>query len=144
MDQEIKEGRGCGPNKDYVVLDMTHLGVETIMKRLPSIYEIGHNFANVDITKEPIPVVPTLHYQMGGVPTNIHGQVVVPKGGDPIVAGERPVRGGRVLLRQRARRQPPRHAIRCSTWSSSGARRATTSSSIGQRQGAQAAACRRR
>ncbi|TCP08566.1 succinate dehydrogenase flavoprotein subunit [Caldimonas thermodepolymerans] len=82
MDQEIKEGRGCGPNKDYVVLDMTHLGAETIMKRLPSVYEIGHNFANVDITKEPIPVVPTIHYQMGGIPTNINGQVVVPKGDD--------------------------------------------------------------
>jgi succinate dehydrogenase / fumarate reductase flavoprotein subunit len=65
------------------VLDMTHLGAETIMKRLPSVYEIGHNFANVDITKEPIPVVPTIHYQMGGIPTNIHGQVVVPKGGEP-------------------------------------------------------------
>ncbi len=78
MDQEIKEGRGCGPNKDYVVLDLTHLGAETIMKRLPSVYEIGHNFANVDITKEPIPVVPTIHYQMGGIPTNIHGQVVAP------------------------------------------------------------------
>ena len=83
MDQEIKEGRGCGPNKDYVVLDMTHLGAETIMKRLPSVYEIGHNFANVDITKEPIPVVPTIHYQMGGIPTNIHGQVVAPKNGQP-------------------------------------------------------------
>jgi succinate dehydrogenase / fumarate reductase flavoprotein subunit len=83
MDQEIKEGRGCGPNKDYIVLDMTHLGADTIMKRLPSVYEIGHNFANVDITKEPIPVVPTIHYQMGGVPTNVHGQVVAPKGGDP-------------------------------------------------------------
>jgi len=83
MDQEIKEGRGCGPNKDYVVLDMTHLGAETIMKRLPSIFEIGHNFANVDITKEPIPVVPTIHYQMGGVPTNIHGQVVAPRDGNP-------------------------------------------------------------
>ncbi len=83
MDQEIKEGRGCGPNKDYVVLDMTHLGAETIMKRLPSVFEIGHNFANVDITKEPIPVVPTIHYQMGGIPTNIHGQVVVPKDGSP-------------------------------------------------------------
>ena len=80
MDQEIKEGRGCGPNKDYINLDMTHLGAETVMKRLPSVFEIGHNFANVDITKEPIPVVPTLHYQMGGIPTNIHGQVVVPKG----------------------------------------------------------------
>jgi succinate dehydrogenase / fumarate reductase, flavoprotein subunit len=79
MDQEIKEGRGCGPNKDYINLDMTHLGTETIMKRLPSVFEIGHNFANVDITKEPIPVVPTIHYQMGGIPTNIHGQVVAPK-----------------------------------------------------------------
>ena len=76
MDQEIKEGRGCGPNKDYILLDMTHLGVESIAKRLPSVLEIGHNFANVDITKEAIPVVPTIHYQMGGIPTNIHGQVV--------------------------------------------------------------------
>ena len=76
MDQEIKEGRGCGPNKDYINLDMTHLGVDTIKKRLPSVLEIGHNFANVDITREPIPVVPTIHYQMGGIPTNIHGQVV--------------------------------------------------------------------
>jgi len=83
MDQEIKEGRGCGPNKDYINLDMTHLGGETIMKRLPSVFEIGHNFANVDITKEPIPVVPTIHYQMGGIPTNIHGQVVAPKAGNP-------------------------------------------------------------
>ena len=83
MDQEIKEGRGCGPNKDYINLDMTHLGGDTIMKRLPSVFEIGHNFANVDITKEPIPVVPTIHYQMGGIPTNIHGQVVAPKGGKP-------------------------------------------------------------
>jgi len=83
MDQEIKEGRGCGPNKDYIQLDMTHLGADTIMKRLPSVFEIGHNFANVDITKEPIPVVPTIHYQMGGIPTNIHGQVVAPKDGQP-------------------------------------------------------------
>ncbi len=89
MDQEIKEGRGCGPNKDYIQLDMTHLGSETIMKRLPSVFEIGHNFANVDITKEPIPVVPTIHYQMGGIPTNIHGQVVAPDG-----AGSQKIVGG--------------------------------------------------
>ncbi len=76
MDQEIKEGRGCGPNKDYILLKLDHLGAETIHKRLPSVYEIGHNFANVDITKEPIPVVPTIHYMMGGIPTNMHGQVV--------------------------------------------------------------------
>jgi succinate dehydrogenase / fumarate reductase flavoprotein subunit len=80
MDQEIKEGRGCGPNKDYVLLKLDHLGAETIHKRLPSVYEIGVNFANVDITKEPIPVVPTIHYQMGGIPTNINGQVVVHDG----------------------------------------------------------------
>ena len=79
MDQEIKEGRGCGPNKDYINLDMTHLGGDTILKRLPSVFEIGHNFANVDITKEPIPVVPTIHYQMGGIPTGITGQVVTTK-----------------------------------------------------------------
>jgi succinate dehydrogenase / fumarate reductase, flavoprotein subunit len=83
MDQEIKEGRGCGPNKDYLHLDMTHIGSEDIMKRLPSVYEIGHNFANVDITREPIPVVPTIHYQMGGIPTTIHGQVAEPKKGNP-------------------------------------------------------------
>src|SRR5215218_1022084 len=83
MDQEIKEGRGCGPNKDHVLLDLRHIGAETIQKRLPSILEIGHKFANVDATKEPIPVVPTIHYQMGGIPTNIYGQVVAPKNGNP-------------------------------------------------------------
>ena len=82
MDQEIKEGRGCGPNKDYVLLKLDHLGPEVIMKRLPSIREIALKFANVDPIKEPIPVVPTIHYQMGGIPTNIHGQVVAPKDGD--------------------------------------------------------------
>jgi succinate dehydrogenase / fumarate reductase, flavoprotein subunit len=89
MDQEIKEGRGCGPNKDYVMLKLSHLGAETIHKRLPSVYEIGVNFANVDITKEDIPVVPTIHYQMGGIPTNINGQVVVPdgSGGQKVVNG---------------------------------------------------------
>lgn len=78
MDQEIKEGRGCGPNKDYIHMKLDHLGAETIHKRIPSVYEIGVNFANVDITREPIPVVPTIHYQMGGIPTNINGQVVTP------------------------------------------------------------------
>ena len=81
MDQEIKEGRGCGPKKDHILLKLDHLGAETIHKRLPSVFEIGVNFANVDITKEPIPVVPTIHYQMGGIPTNIHRQVVAQKNG---------------------------------------------------------------
>src|SRR5512134_549407 len=83
MDQEIKEGRGCGPNKDYVLLKLDHLGAETIMKRLPGIREIAIKFANVDPIKEPIPVVPTLHYQMGGIPTNYHGQVVAPSSATP-------------------------------------------------------------
>ncbi|MEN9560200.1 MAG: hypothetical protein RLZZ502_1411 [Pseudomonadota bacterium] len=76
MDQEIKEGRGCGDGKDHVLLDLTHLDAATIHKRLPSILEIAKKFANVDATKEPIPVVPTIHYQMGGIPTTIHGQVL--------------------------------------------------------------------
>jgi len=83
MDQEIKEGRGVGPNKDHVMLDLRHIGADTIRKRLPSILEIAHKFANVDATREPIPVVPTIHYQMGGIPTNIHGQVVEPRNGNP-------------------------------------------------------------
>ncbi len=83
MDQEIKEGRGCGPNKDHVLLKLDHLGAETIMKRLPSIREIAIKFANVDPIREPIPVVPTIHYQMGGIPTNYHGEVVAPKNGNP-------------------------------------------------------------
>lgn len=89
MDQEIKEGRGCGPNRDHVLLKLDHLGAETIHKRLPSVYEIGVNFANVDITREPIPVVPTIHYQMGGIPTNINGQVVAPnaQGDQAVVPG---------------------------------------------------------
>ena len=83
MDQEIKEGRGCGPKKDHVLLKLDHLGADTINKRLPSIREIAMKFANVDPIKEPIPVVPTIHYQMGGIPTNVYGQVVVPKNGNP-------------------------------------------------------------
>ena len=83
MVTEINEGRGCGPNKDFVLLDITHLDPATIMKRLPGIREIGIQFAGVDCIKEPLPVVPTCHYQMGGIPTNFRGEVVVPKDGNP-------------------------------------------------------------
>jgi succinate dehydrogenase / fumarate reductase flavoprotein subunit len=82
MATEIKEGRGCGVNKDYILLDITHLDPATIMKRLPGIHEIGIQFAGVDCLKEPLPVVPTAHYQMGGIPTNYTGRVIVPKGED--------------------------------------------------------------
>ena len=80
MATEIKEGRGLGEHGDHVLLKLDHLGLETIDKRLPGIREIAMKFANVDPVKEPIPVVPTVHYQMGGIPTNYHGEVVTPAG----------------------------------------------------------------
>jgi len=83
MATEIKDGRGAGPNKDYILLKLDHLGPEVINKRLPGIREIALKFGNVDCTREPIPVVPTCHYQMGGIPTNYKGEVVVPKDGNP-------------------------------------------------------------
>ena len=83
MVTEINEGRGAGKDGDYVLLKLDHLGPETIDKRLPGIREIAKKFANVDPAKDPIPVVPTCHYQMGGIPTNYHGEVVVPKNGNP-------------------------------------------------------------
>jgi succinate dehydrogenase / fumarate reductase flavoprotein subunit len=82
MATEIKEGRGAGPNADYILLKLDHLGEEVINKRLPGIRESAIKFANIDPVSEPIPVVPTCHYQMGGIPTNYHGEVVVPKGAD--------------------------------------------------------------
>jgi succinate dehydrogenase / fumarate reductase flavoprotein subunit len=82
MATEIKEGRGCGPEADHVLLKLDHLGPEVIEKRLPGIREIARKFANVDPVKEPIPVVPTVHYQMGGIPTNYHGEVLSPQGGN--------------------------------------------------------------
>lgn len=83
MVTEINEGRGAGKDGDYVLLKLDHLGPETIDKRLPGIREIAKKFANVDPAKDPIPVVPTCHYQMGGIPTNYHGEVVAPKNGSP-------------------------------------------------------------
>ena len=80
MAMEIREGRGCGPNKDYVLLKLDHLGEELIMQRLPTIHELALRFAGVDCTKEPIPVQPTMHYTMGGIPTNRFGEVVHAKG----------------------------------------------------------------
>ena len=88
MATEIKEGRGAGKDGEYILLKLDHLGAEVIDKRLPGIREIAKKFANVDPVKDPIPVVPTCHYQMGGVPTNYHGQVYVPNWAD-----ERIVRG---------------------------------------------------
>jgi len=80
MTTEIKEGRGCGEHGDHVLLKLDHLGAEVITHRLPGIREIAIKFANADPIRDPIPVVPTVHYQMGGVPTNYMGQVVIPEG----------------------------------------------------------------
>ncbi len=83
MATEIKEGRGCGPHADHVLLKLDHLGDEVIRHRLPGIRDIAIKFAHVDPSKAPIPVVPTAHYMMGGIPTNYHGQVVAPHGTAP-------------------------------------------------------------
>jgi len=82
MTVEIREGRGVGEHKDHVHLNLMHLGPEVIHERLPGIAESARIFAGVDVTKEPIPVLPTVHYNMGGIPTNYHGEVVQKKGDD--------------------------------------------------------------
>ncbi len=82
MQIEINEGRGCGSNKDYVLLKLDHLGKDVIEQRLPGIREICLQFLGIDPVKEPIPIVPTCHYMMGGIPTNYHGEVIVPEGVD--------------------------------------------------------------
>jgi len=85
---EVKEGRGCGPNGDHVLLKVDHLGEEIVGKRLPGIRESGKIFAGVDAAKEPLPVFPTAHYVMGGIPTDRFGRVIVPQGtGEDIVPG---------------------------------------------------------
>ena len=83
MTMEIREGRGVGEHKDHILLDLTHLGPEVIHEKLPGIAESARIFAGVDVEKEPIPVIPTVHYNMGGVPTNYHGEVVQLKDGNP-------------------------------------------------------------
>jgi len=83
MTIEIREGRGVGPKADHIHLHLEHLGPEVINQRLPGIAETARIFAGVDVTKEPIPVLPTVHYNMGGIPTNYRAEVVAPRDGDP-------------------------------------------------------------
>jgi len=83
MTIEVNEGRGCGPLKDHIHLHLDHLPPALLHERLPGISETAKIFAGVDVTKQPIPVQPTVHYNMGGVPTNHFGEVVVPKDGNP-------------------------------------------------------------
>ncbi len=85
---EIREGRGCGPKGDYVLLKLDHLGEDVINKRLPGIRDLAKTFAGVDPIKDPIPVIPTCHYLMGGIPTNVNAQVLSVKNGqDYVVEG---------------------------------------------------------
>ncbi|WP_366942996.1 succinate dehydrogenase flavoprotein subunit [uncultured Cocleimonas sp.] len=83
MTMEINAGRGVGPDKDHIFLNLQHLGPEVIDERLPGIAESARIFAGVDVTKDPIPVLPTVHYNMGGIPTNYHGEVVTLEGDNP-------------------------------------------------------------
>jgi len=83
MTIEINEGRGCGPQKDYILLHLEHLGADLLHQRLPGISETAKIFAGVDVTREPVPVLPTVHYNMGGVPTNLHGEAVTLRDGNP-------------------------------------------------------------
>ncbi|MGE3147557.1 MAG: succinate dehydrogenase flavoprotein subunit [Pseudorhodoplanes sp.] len=83
MTVEIREGRGVGRNKDHIFLHLDHLDPKILHERLPGISESARIFAGVDVTKEPIPVLPTVHYNMGGIATNYHGEVLTKKGGDP-------------------------------------------------------------
>ncbi len=82
MTIEIREGRGVGPNKDHIHLNLAHLDPKILAHRLPGISESAKIFAGVDVTKQPIPVIPTCHYNMGGIPTNYHGEVVTKRGDD--------------------------------------------------------------
>ncbi|MBX2804794.1 MAG: succinate dehydrogenase flavoprotein subunit [Hyphomicrobiales bacterium] len=83
MTIEIREGRGVGPDKDHIFLHLDHLPPDVLAEKLPGITESAKIFAGVDLRREPVPVLPTVHYNMGGVPTNYHGEVVVPRNGDP-------------------------------------------------------------
>ena len=83
MAMEIREGRGVGKEKDHIFLHLDHIDAKVLHERLPGITETGKIFAGVDLTRQPLPVVPTVHYNMGGIPTNYHGEVVTLKDGDP-------------------------------------------------------------
>src|SRR3569623_2751996 len=89
MAMEMREGRGVSPNKDHIYLHLDHIAPKVLLERLPGITETGKIFAGVDLTRQPLPVTPTVHYNMGGIPTNYHGEVVQKVGdaADTVVPG---------------------------------------------------------
>src|SRR3977135_458868 len=112
MTIEILEGRGCGPDKDYIHLHLEHLDPDMLHLRLPGISETAKIFSGVDVTREPIPVAPTVHYNMGGIPTNYRGEVLRPTASDPdaVVHGLMAIgEGASVSVHgaNRLRRNPP-------------------------------------
>ena len=108
MAMEIREGRGVGEHKDHIYLHLDHIDPKILHERLPGITETGKIFAGVDLTRQPLPVAPTVHYNMGGIPTNYHGEVVTLKDGNPdaVVPGLFAV--GEAACVIGPRRQPPR------------------------------------
>jgi len=114
---------GCGPLKDHILLHLEHLDPAVLHQRLPGISETAKIFSGVDVTREPIPILPTVHYDMGGVPTNYHGEALQPTDSSPdaVAAGADGDRRGRQRIG--ARRQPARLQTRCSTLSCSAAPR---------------------
>ena len=107
MTIEIREGRGVGEHKDHIHLHLEHLDPKVLQSGCPGISESAKIFAGVDVTREPIPILPTVHYNMGGIPTNYHGEVLAGDPANPEKTVPGPDGGGRGGLRLRARRQPP-------------------------------------
>jgi len=112
MTIEIREGRGVGKKKDHIFLHLDHLDPKVLHERLPGISESVRIFANVDVTREPIPIAPTVHYNMGGIPTNYHGEVLTKKEWRRKCHRARPDGARRSRLRLGAWRQPSRLPIR--------------------------------
>ncbi len=121
MTIEIREGRGCGPNKDHIQLHIEHLDPKIIHERLPGIAETARIFAGVDVTRQPIPILPTCHYNMGGIPTNYHGEVVTVKDGDPNTVVPGLMALGEAACVSASTAPTAWAPTRCSSWSCSAA-----------------------
>ena len=144
MTIEIREGRGCGPNKDYIELHVEHLDPKVIHERLPGIAETARIFAGVDVTRQPIPILPTCHYNMGGIPTNYHCEVHDGEGRRSRHRGAGPDGARRGGVGRRARRQSPGLQFAARARGVRPLRRQPRRQDADARRVAQAAAARRR
>ena len=144
MTVEIREGRGCGPNKDYIELHVEHLDPKIIHERLPGIAETARIFAGVDVTRQPIPILPTCHYNMGGIPANYHCEVMTVKNGDPNTVVPGLMALGEAACDRRPRRQSPRLQLAARTGRVRPLRRQPRGRADDARPAAQGHAARRR